>query len=316
MTLSRLCYVRLCRSSGARRMPIQNPNRSSYVLWVLALISMAAQAAVPPVSFNAPKVYPANGARAIAAADFNGDGKMDIAAGDNTGVSILLGNGDGTFQPPVSYALGSYAAFVIVGDFNGDGKPDLAAANMEANQISVLLGKGDGTFQIAVTYAVGYSPAAIAVADFNGDGKLDLAVNSIGLGGPSSTISILLGNGDGTFQPARNNVLGAQSFFVVAGDFNGDGKQDLAWPNYGSNAVSIQLGNGDGTFKPPVNYSAGTGPETLAIGDFNGDGKPDIVWRNYSTGQNAVWLMNGTSLSSVVDLPALPNLNYQFAGPR
>ena len=132
--------------------------------------------------------------------DFNGDGKVDLAvtnATDNK-VSILLGNGDGTFQPQATYDVGGQPGPIAVGDFNGDGKLDLAVGNLTGQTISVLIGNGDGTFQPQVTYSTsGVMPISIAVGDFNGDGKLDIVIADY----PYSTVQIMIGNGDGTFQP-------------------------------------------------------------------------------------------------------------------
>jgi hypothetical protein len=136
--------------------------------------------------------------------DFNGDGKLDIATGSGfySGVAVLLGNGDGTFQSPTEFATGSGVAMeIVVADFNGDGKPDLAVVNgnypnITGNTVSILLGNGDGTFQAHVDYPTGQAPTSLAIGDFNGDGKLDIAVTNQG----DNTVSILLGNGDGTFK--------------------------------------------------------------------------------------------------------------------
>src|SRR5439155_1227734 len=141
------------------------------------------------------------GPSGVAASDFNGDGKLDLAVANddpnNGTVSVLLGNGDGTFQPAASYPVGTYPQAVAVADFNGDGKQDVVMANDYSNKLSVLVGKGDGTFQSAVNYDVGGSsfPVSVAVADFNGDKRLDLVVTDIG----AAQVSVLLGNGDGTF---------------------------------------------------------------------------------------------------------------------
>src|SRR5207302_913920 len=109
---------------------------------------------------------------------FNGDGRVDLAVANAGGgnVSVLLGRGDGTFQPAANYDVGASPYSVAVGDFNGDGMADLAVANAGAGTISVLLGRGDGTFRTAVNYGVGASPRSVAVGDFNGDGKVDVAV--------------------------------------------------------------------------------------------------------------------------------------------
>jgi hypothetical protein len=175
----------------------------------------------------------------VAVGDFNGDGKLDLAVANSASnnVSVLLGNGDGTFQAAVNYAVGTNPASVAVGDLNGDGKLDLAVANIGSNNVSVLLGNGDGTFKAAVNYAVGSSPYSVAVGDFNGDGKLDLAVANPG----SNNVSVLLGNGDGTFQTAVNYAVGSYPYSVAVGDFDGDGRMDLAVANHGSNNVSILL---------------------------------------------------------------------------
>jgi len=237
----------------------------------------------------------------VTAGDFNGDGKLDLAVtngGFNT-VSVLLGNGDGTFQAAVTYLTGSGPASVTSEDFNGDGKLDLAVAVFGSQDgpsyVSVLLGNGDGTFQAAVTYAAGSRPNSVTSGDFNGDGKLDLAVANSNLGPPPArdSVSVLLGNGDGTFQAAVSYSAGTAPGSVTSGDFNGDGKPDLVVANFDSNTVSVLLGNGDGTFQAPVSYLAGASPSSVTSGDFNGDGKPDLVVANYNSSTVSVLLGNG-----------------------
>jgi hypothetical protein len=180
-------------------------------------------------------------------ADFNGDGKLDLAvASYESGVSILLGNGDGTFQPAVSYATGAYPLWIAAADFNQDGKQDLVVPNSGANTVSILLGNGDGTFQPHVDYPVGIDPNAVAVGDFNGDGKPDLAVSNAACGFlvstcPRGTVSILLGNGDGTFQPSVQYLVGLSPVGLAAADLNGDGAADVAVANTYSNSVSVLL---------------------------------------------------------------------------
>ena len=145
---------------------------------------------------------------------------------------MLIGNGDGTFQPPVSYQVGMWPVAIVAGDFTGDGHLDLAVANNGDNTVSVLLGNGDGTFQHQSIYAVGAEPAAIVAGDFTGGGHLDLAVadqgsDLFGVSDPGG-VSILLGNGNGTFQAAQQYAAGLYPGAIVAGNFTGDGHLDLA----------------------------------------------------------------------------------------
>jgi uncharacterized repeat protein (TIGR01451 family) len=249
----------------------------------------------PPVtacpSFAPPLNYYASyGQASVAVADFNRDGKADLAvvsSGSNT-VSILLGAGNG-FQYPVSYVVGTAPVSVAIGDFNGDGKVDLAVANSVSNSVSILLGNGDGTFQSAANYSAGTSPFWVAVGDFNGDGKTDLAVANNG----SANVSILSGNGDGTFQAPVNYNAGSGPFWVSVGDLNGDGKADLAVADYNGAKVSVLLGNGDGSFQTAVAYAVGNGPSSVAIADFDGNGKADLAVSNYVSNNVSVLAGNG-----------------------
>ena len=212
---------------------------------------------------------------AIAVGDFNGDGKTDLATSNSNGftVSILLGNGDGTFQPKVDYPIGQFARSLVVADFNGDQKADLAVSSFSDNIVSILIGKGDGTFMSRVDYPTGVGSDSLAVGDFNHDGKPDLASANRTAG----TVSILLNAGDGTFQPKVDYAVGGEPSSVVVGDFNGDAKPDLAVAGSTSNNVSILLGQGDGSFQAAVNYPTENFPYSIAVGDFNGDGKQDLA---------------------------------------
>jgi hypothetical protein len=240
------------------------------------------------------------GPLSIATGDFNGDGNLDLAVtnGDCTlqmpplppgcngsTVSILLGNGDGTFQPQVDYATVIHPSSIAAADFRGDGKIDLAITSSVGGGVVVLLGNGDGTFQTPVGYPASSPPSVIVVdslivADFNGDGNLDLAVGG-------SEVSVLLGNGNGTFQAPLESPGGAP---LAAADFNGDGKLDLF---AGGNML---LGNGNGTFVLYATYPSGA---AAAAADMNGDGKPDLVVAqgggegNFSTYSVAVLVGNG-----------------------
>jgi hypothetical protein len=266
-------------------------------------------------TFQAAVVYASGGlyADSVVVADVNGDGKPDLlvancGTGNNThcvgasgNVGVLLGNGDGTFQPVVNYALGGYGATsVAVADLRGDGKLDLLVAGDCAGGgcVGVLLGNGDGTFHPVVTYnSGGISALAVAVGDVNGDSHPDVVVANqcVDSTCTSSNVGVLLGNGDGTFQAAVDYGSGGLfSDSVAIADVNGDHKPDLIVANsFGSAAglgnVGVLLGNGDGTFQTAVPYLSGAfGAASVAVADVNGDGKPDLVVANCASGNNCV----------------------------
>jgi hypothetical protein len=231
-------------------------------------------APAPAAIFNQTAVSATAGSLAVVTADFNNDGKADLAATYQSGVVlILLGNGKGQFKKTSTATVGENPTALAVGDFNGDGKMDLAVAGEGAGTVSILLGNGDGTFNLGAPIPVGIGPGALVVGDFNGDGYLDLAVANFG----DRTLSILLGNGDGTFAILDTLPMLAVPNALAVGDFNGDGKLDLAVAVANYDVVQILLGVGDGTFTVGSAPYVGADPLSIAVGDFNGDGFPDMA---------------------------------------
>jgi FG-GAP-like repeat/FG-GAP repeat len=273
-----------------------------------------------------------------AVGDFNGDGKADLVVvnqGANT-LSVLLGNGNGTFQPRTDYATGTSPWGVAVGDVNGDGKADVVVVNKGSNSLSVFLGNGDGTFQPKTDIAIPpvpvtlipVVPTAVTVGDVNGDGKADLAVATHTT--TQEEMTLLLGNGNGTFQAPVSTVTDTVPFIggvnlgvavtgqasIQSADLNGDGHPDLVvvnnkdllqatligrggvvvqsaiFPEPGS--VSVLLGNGDGTFQAPRNFAVGSGAQSVAVGDFNGDGRLDFAVNNSTSNTVSVFTNSGS----------------------
>ena len=241
---------------------------------------------------NYPVPVPSDSSPAsITIGDFNGDGRTDLVVGTdgNDDVNLFLGNGDGTFQAPYIYPAWAFPTYMVVADFNGDGKADLGVINGEGGGVAVLLGNGNGSFQTPLPTDTSLYSASAAVGDFNGDGKPDLAITSSApccLPGPF--LSVLLGNGDGTFQPPQTYSGFYVASSIVTADFNGDRRADLAVIS-GSNNL-ILLGNGDGTFQTPLSFPGAD--YGLAVADFNGDGKPDLVELD-GNGYVSVMLGNG-----------------------
>jgi len=228
----------------------------------------------------------------VATGDFNGDGKIDMAVAYQTGsqISVLLGKGDGTFAFRKNFATGNTPISVVAGDFNRDGYLDLAVANRSDGTVSILLGKGDGTFATHVDYAAGQAPNYIVAGDFNGDGHPDLAVaNDFAPGGG---FSILLGNGDGTFQAPLATATG-DAVALAATDLNGDGILDLAVINRLAESFAVVLGNGDGTFQSVTETAMPGLPDGLLLADLNGDGTMEAIVSHSQSNDVSVLPGNG-----------------------
>lgn len=258
----------------------------------------------------------------VAAGSFRsakGNQNIDLAVANQTAntVSILLGNGDGTFLPKTDLAAGSGPVSVVaknLHDLNGSGNLDLVVANHNDDTIFLYQGNGDGTFQKPTVLQLpsGFAPSSIAAADFNGDGHIDLAVTEEG----NASISVFLGNGDGTFRPRADYATGNSPVWISTGDFNGDSVLDLAVANKTDNTVSVLFGNvnpnttgatsvGNGTFAPQIIYPAGSSPSSIAVADYNIDGLPDLAVA--AEGDNAVSVLlnlGGGTFGPNFELPA------------
>ncbi len=240
----------------------------------------------------------------VTVADFNGDGKPDFAASNyrDATVSVLLGNGDGTFEPQEIFEVAGRPGPVQTADVNGDGRPDLITPNYTTASVSVLLGIGDGTFQPRRDFDTGTTSYSVATADLNGDGRLDLAVSNYG----DSSISVLLGNGDGAFAPQHAFATGTEPYSVALADLNGDGKFDIVAANFGDNSVTVLLGKGDGSFQDKRIFPVGQTPRIAVVGDVNGDGIPDIIAANRGDNNVTVLLGKGDGTFPIQDAAPAP----------
>ncbi|HEX8131459.1 MAG TPA: FG-GAP-like repeat-containing protein [Pyrinomonadaceae bacterium] len=242
--------------------------------------------ACPSASFAAPSDFDAGAnPSAIAAGDFNGDGKPDVAIAhlDSAQVSLLLGNASGGFAAakniPATASNG-----IAAGDLNHDGDLDLVTSGG-----SILLGDGAGNFAPAANVNLGQLPYSVKIADLNLDGKPDLAATNTGAG----TVSVLHGDGAGGFGARAAYVVGTSPHHLTTADFNGDGKPDLAVTNSNSHNVSVLLGDGSGAFGAAVNFASGQNPQGIEPGDFNRDGRVDLAVANEGSNSVSVLFGNG-----------------------
>jgi hypothetical protein len=248
--------------------------------------------------------------RCVATGDVNGDGKLDlVTSAQSASICTLLGNGDGTFQPAVITALfGQHGYWVAIADLNSDGKLDLAVAKANANNVGIMIGNGNGTFQPIINYACGPSPVHIGVGDFNGDGRPDLAVANevVTLG----AVNILLGTGGGAFGAPTNIPLGNFASRLVIGDYNADGKLDIAAANSTSGGrASVLIGVGNGTFAAPVHYPA-TNAYSIAAADFDVDGELDLSVGSGSGGGLSALAGNGNGTFQPQVIAPYGNIAY------
>lgn len=281
--------------------------------WVGLVVACVASLAVPAFAvcpdFRHAPSYPAGDSsdlssnpRGTAVADFNADGKQDLAVANtyHHNLSILLGNGDGTFSTFEHYGPDRSGFAVVAADFNGDTKPDVAIAN-GGTGVDFFPSAGDGTFGAPTNFATGSvevspNPVALAAGDLNNDDKMDLVTANQG----SSNLSILLGNGNGTFAAFVQIAGGGSPSHVNLADVNADNKLDIAVANYYDQTISILLGNGNGTFAAPVPYAiTGEYATGVAFGDFDENGSIDLA----ATNQSSAWILlnngNGTFATAV-----------------
>lgn len=266
-------------------------------------------------AFSEPISLPAvsRGLNSVAVGDFNGDGNLDIVVATTTALTgevlIFLGDGTGTFSDHTSFLVGSVPTSVVVADFNGDNISDIATSNIFDGNVSILLGDGQGDFSQAANFSARVSstsgPVSLTVGDFNADSNLDIAVaNDIG-----QDVSVILGDGTGTFSAPTAFPVGGVADFIVADDFNDDGFLDLAATIRGlsiEEGVAILFGDGTGTFSDPINFPVGgDSPESMAVGNLNGDNILDLAVTN--TSSDDVSILLGDSLRGFSD-----PINFEF----
>ncbi|GEM_PF-687144 len=243
------------------------------------------------INLSARAVFAFGPSRSIALDDINGDGFDDIVTASRftNSVSVLAGNGDGSFQTAANFAVGIGLSSVSVGDVTGDGIPDIVTPNEFSSSVSVLVGNGDGSFQTALNLATGSTPVSVSLGDVTGDGILDIAIANQ----DSNSVSVLAANGDGTFPTVQNFSVGSFPVSVSLGDVNGDGVLDVVTANLTDNSVSVLTGNGDGTFQTEQNFVVGSSPVSVSLGDVNSDGVLDAVTANTTGNDVSVLTGNG-----------------------
>jgi hypothetical protein len=264
---------------------------------ILVPVAAASASFGPPTSFQV-GLEPTS----IAIADFDEDDVPDMAVAnwDSHFISILLGDGDGSFGPASNVGAlaqpsdpGAFPRSVATGDLNGDGFEDVVIGRGGIGltpSVAVLLGNGNGTFApLTRIPASGTDPWAVLIDDFDGDGLLDIAsANRV-----SDTVSVIPGNGDGTFDAATTYPVGVQPHSIASGDLNGDSDPDLVTSNMNSDNVSVLLSDGAGSFSPAASYPMGPQPYALTVGNIDGNGRPDIAVIDYQDDNTSILLNDG-----------------------
>jgi subtilisin-like proprotein convertase family protein len=266
--------------------------------WCLDITTVPAP---PPLSasFSAPSfstssfmtgLNPTN----VAVADYNNDTKADLAVANQVtnDVSVLLGNGDGTFGGQSLFSVGSGPYGIVAGKFNADNNWDLAVTNSSANSVSILLGNGSGGFSAASNFLTGPNPLSVATGDFNNDGKTDLAVANFG-GFFAGSVSILFGTGTGAFTNGTSVRTRSQPSFVAVARLNADANDDLVIANFGGDSVSTFFGNGAGGFQLQQNINAAGGPVAVEVADLGTDGILDLAIAKYNL--DSIQICSGTA---------------------